>query len=397
MKEFESLLKDEGVPITEAEIKAAFKQTVTDSGSKISNDSAYSPFWRLISAIAVQPVIWLVNALVQSVMPQFFLKTVGEGFIDLWGNNYGVERKKAQRLEGRLQFTRADQEGDIEIPLGTRIRTEPLNDIIYELETTYPIVLGKDDNSISVPVRAVAEGKAYNLETGQYVNCDIQGVTVTNPDGWIQVVGDDDEDIEAYRLRIRNAFNSLSHYHTDGVYRHLIAKFAGVSTDMIWFEHGVKRGGTSVVPGAADAYVLFELDAPADSYLEIINRMIRDEGYHGHGDDLLVKKVPDLLVDMNVSVYFPVALTAEEKTASLTGIEQAIEAAFRSNSAYVMTQTQPYSRFSFTRLASEVYQNFPEIESIDFKAITDGEEVIGSHINAELEIPRLASLSIQEG
>jgi uncharacterized protein YozE (UPF0346 family) len=166
---------------------------------------------------------------------------------------------------------------------------------------------------------------------------------------------------------------------------------------MIWFEHGVKRGGTSVVPGAADAYVLFELDAPADSYLEIINRMIRDEGYHGHGDDLLVKKVPDLLVDMNVSVYFPVALTAEEKTASLTGIEQAIKAAFRSNSAYVMTQTQPYSRFSFTRLASEVYQNFPEIDSIDFKAITDGEEVIGSHINAELEIPRLASISVQEG
>lgn len=388
MKEFESLLKDEGVPITEAEISDIFKQTVTDSGSKISNDSAYSPFWRLISAIAVQPVTWLVNALVQNVMPQFFLKTVGEGFIDLWGNNYGVERKQAQKLEGRILFTRADAQGDVDIPLGTVIQTELLNDMVYGLETTSSAVLEADQTSISVAVQALAEGKDYNLETGHYVKCDIEGITVTNPDSWIDVVGDDYEDIEDYRLRIRNAFNSLSHYHTDGVYRYLIAQFAGVSTDMIWFEHEVTRGGDTVIPGAADAYVLFELDAPADSYIEIINRMINDEGYHGHGDDLQVFKLPELYVDLRVTVYLPTALLDSERTIILTGVEQAIEAAFRSNSAYVMTQTQPYSRFSFTRLASEVYQNFPEIESIEF----DQGDIV-----TELEVPRLNSLNVQEG
>lgn len=388
MKDFENLLKDEGVPITETEISDVFKQTVTDSGSKISNDSAYSPFWRLISAIAVQPVTWLVNALVQNVMPQFFLKTVGEGFIDLWGNNYGVERKQAQKLEGRILFTRADAQGDVDIPLGTVIQTELLNDMVYGLETTSATVLEADQTSISVAVQALAEGKDYNLETGHYVKCDIEGITVTNPDSWIDVVGDDYEDIEDYRLRIRNAFNSLSHYHTDGVYRYLIAQFAGVSTDMIWFEHEVTRGGDTVIPGAADAYVLFELDAPADSYIEIINRMINDEGYHGHGDDLQVFKLPELYVDLSVTVYLPTALLDSERTVILTGVEQAIEAAFRSNSAYVMTQTQPYSRFSFTRLASEVYQNFPEIESIEF----DQGDIV-----TELEVPRLNSLNVQEG
>ncbi|EAQ66461.1 hypothetical protein MED121_07250 [Marinomonas sp. MED121] len=388
MKDFENLLKDEGVPITETEISDVFKQTVTDSGSKISNDSAYSPFWRLISAIAVQPVTWLVNALVQNVMPQFFLKTVGEGFIDLWGNNYGVERKQAQKLEGRILFTRADAQGDVDIPLGTVIQTELLNDMVYGLETTSAAVLEADQTSISVAVQALAEGKDYNLETGHYVKCDIEGITVTNPDSWIDVVGDDYEDIEDYRLRIRNAFNSLSHYHTDGVYRYLIAQFAGVSTDMIWFEHEVTRGGDTVIPGAADAYVLFELDAPADSYIEIINRMINDEGYHGHGDDLQVFKLPELYVDLSVTVYLPTALLDSERMVILTGVEQAIEAAFRSNSAYVMTQTQPYSRFSFTRLASEVYQNFPEIESIEF----DQGDIV-----TELEVPRLNSLNVQEG
>lgn len=383
MKAFENLLQEEGVPTTEAQISDVFKQTVTDSGSKISNDSAYSPFWRLISAIAIQPVKWLVDALVQNVMPQFFLKTVGEGFIDLWGNNYGVERKQAQRLKGRIVFSRTEADSALIIPKGSPIFSERLNDKIYQLETLVETQFLQGETSLSVEVQAIEDGGAYNLETGYFQTSDIAEVSVINPDNWIDVLGADYEEIEDYRLRIRNAFNALSHYHTDGVYRFLIAKFAGVSTDMIWFKHDAPRG-----PGTADAYVLFELDAPSESYLKTINRMISEEGYHGHGDDLQVKKMLEQDVDLNVFVYFPIAFTAEEKASMLLDIKQAIEAAFRFNSAYVMTQTQPYSRFSFTRLASEIYHNFPEIESIEFNQ---------KDIVTELEIPRLNLLDVKEG
>jgi uncharacterized phage protein gp47/JayE len=383
MKEFESLLKDEGVPITEAEIKAVFKQTVTDSGSKISNDSAYSPFWRLISAIAIQPVTWLVEALLQSVMPQFFLKTVGEDFIELWGNNYGVERKQAQRLKGRVVFSRSETDSTLIIPKGSLVFSERLNDKVYQLETLAETQLLQGETRLSVEVQATDSGGAYNLETGYFQTCDIAELSVINPDNWIDVLGADYEEIEDYRLRIRNAFNALSHYHTDGVYRFLIAKFAGVSTDMIWFKHDAPRG-----PGTADAYVLFELDAPSESYLKTINRLISDEGYHGHGDDLQVFNMPEKYVDLTVTVYLPTTLLDSERRLLLLGVEQATEAAFRFNSAYVMTQTQPYSRFSFTRLASEIYQRFPEIESIEFDQ---------GDILTELEIPRLASLNVLEG
>lgn len=383
MSDFESVLKDSGVPTTETEITDQFKSSLTDSGSSINNDSTYSPFWRLISSIATKPAKWLIDSLIQNIMPQFFLKTVGESFIGLWGDSYGVERKQAQILAGRVLFERLDSTAELLIPAGTLISTDPINNTVYELFTITDATFKVGVTSLNVAVNAVAEGGAYNLETGYYRNCSIEGLTVTNQDNWIDTVGADLENIEDYRLRIRNAFNTLSHYHTDGVYRFLIANFAGVSTDMIWFEHEAPRGA-----GTANAYVLFELDAPSESYISTINRMISSEGYHGHGDDLQAFLMPETNHSLVATVYLPTALMQSEKDLILTGIGQSINAAFRSNSAYLMTQTMPFSRFSFTRLASEIYKNFSEIESIVF----DQNDIVST-----LSVPRLASLSVIEG
>lgn len=383
MSDFEKVLKDNGVPTTEAEITERFRESLVESGSKISNDSNYSPFWRLISAIATKPVLGLEQLMIKNIMPQFFLKTVGESFINLWGDSYGVERKKAETLLGRVLFTRVDTSAEFVIPAGTVVRTDAINNNVYELVTRNDVVLKAGDDGAIVAVQAAKAGAAYNLETGYYRHCDIDGLTVTNPVDWIDSVGADYEDIEDYRLRIRNAFNTLSNYHTDGVYRFLISKFAGVSTDMIWFKHEAPRG-----PGTANAYVLFELDAPANSYIATINRMISGEGYHGQGDDLQVFTMPETMHSITANVYLPSDLLGTEKQAILTGVEQAIQAAFRSNSAYVMTQTLPFSRFSFTRMASEIYRLFPEIESITFDQ---------SDIISEMSIPRLASLTVSEG
>jgi len=383
MSDFESVLKDSGVPTTETEITSEFKTSLTDSGSSINNDSTYSPFWRLISSIATKPAKWLIDSLIQNIMPQFFLKTVGESFIGLWGDSYGVERKQAQILAGRVLFERLDISAELLIPAGTLISTDPINNTVYELVTLADATFKVGVTSLNVAVNAVTEGGAYNLETGYYRNCSIYGLTVTNQDNWIDTVGADLEGIEDYRLRIRNAFNTLSHYHTDGVYRFLIANFAGVSTDMIWFEHEAPRGA-----GTANAYVLFELDAPSNSYISTINRMISSEGYHGHGDNLQAFVMPETNHSLVATVYLPTTLMQSEKDLILTGVEQSINAAFRSNSAYLMTQTMPFSRFSFTRMASEIYRNFPDIESIVFNQ---------NDIVSEMSVPRLSSLNVVEG
>ncbi|WP_394178499.1 baseplate J/gp47 family protein [Marinomonas posidonica] len=381
--DFEQVLVDNGVPTTEQAITAEFRTVLSESGSTIANNSDYSPFWRLISAIATKPVQSLVQLLIKNVMPQFFLKTVGESFIELWGDSYNCPRKQAQFLKGRVVFTRSNTAGAFNVPAGTVIYTDLINNTIYRVMTDVDAVFDDGEAGLIVSVTSETAATAYNLEPGYFSNCDLEGISVTNPDNWIDQVGADLEDIEDYRPRIRNAFNTLSHYHTDGVYKYLISSWVGVSEQNIWFQHDAPRG-----PGTANAYILFELNAPAQSYLETINRQISTEGYHGHGDDLVANAMPETEHDLTATVYFSDTLLDEEKEAKKAVIYNAIYAAFRGNAAYQMTKTEPFSRFSFTNLGGELFDLVEGLEDVEFSLTS---------IVSELAIPRLSSLSVVEG
>ncbi len=383
MSDFEKVLSDSGVPTTEAEVTAEFRTLLVDSGSTITNNSEYSPFWRLISAIATKPVVWLVQLLIKHIMPQFFLKTVGEPFIELWGDSYNCPRKQAQFLKGRVVFTRENTEGTLNVPAGTMVYSDLINNVVYRVFTDVDADFQDGETGLIVSVTSETASVAYNLESGYFSNCDIDGLTVSNPNDWIDQPGADLEHIEAYRARIRNAFNTLSHYHTDGVYKYLISSWVGVKESNIWFEHNAPRG-----PGTANAYILFELDTPSQSYIETINRQISTEGYHGHGDDVVAYTLPETSHDLIATLYFSGALLDEEKEEKKAVVYHAIYAAFRGNASYEMTKTEPYSRFSFTHLAGELFDLVDGLEDIEFS--------LGSIVSG-LSIPRLNSLTVVEG
>jgi uncharacterized phage protein gp47/JayE len=383
MSDFEDVLKDNGVPTTEEEITAKFREVLAESGSTIANDSNYSPFWRLISAIATKPFLWLVQLLIKTVMPQFFLKTVGESFIELWGDSYNCPRKQSQFLKGRVVFTRANTAGTFTVPAGTIVYTDLINNTVYKVITDVEAIFQDGEVGLIVSVTSEKAATAYNLEAGYFSKCDVDGISVTNPNDWIDQVGADIEEIEAYRARIRNAFNTLSHYHTDGVYKFLISSWVGVQSDKIWFQHDAPRG-----PGTANAYILFDLNAPAQSYLETINRQISTEGYHGHGDDVVAYNMPETERDLITTLYFSDTLLSEEKEAKKEEVHNIIYAAFRGNAAYDVTKTAPFSRFSFTNLAGEIYDLVDGIEDIEFNL---------NSIVSEMSIPVLSSLSVVEG
>jgi uncharacterized phage protein gp47/JayE len=383
MSDFEKVLKDNGVPTTEAEITVKFREMLDESGLTIKNNSDYSPFWRFINGAATKPVLWLVQLLIKTVMPQFFLKTVGESFIELWGDSYNCPRKQSQFLKGRVVFTRTDTTGAFTVPAGTVVYTDLINNTIYRVFTDIDAVFKDGEVGLIVSVTSESAATAYNLEAGYFSKCDLDGVSVTNPNDWIDQVGADVEEIEAYRARIRNAFNTLSHYHTDGVYKFLISSWVGVQADKIWFQHDAPRG-----PGTANAYLLFDLNAPAQSYLETINRQISTEGYHGHGDDVVAYNMPETEHDLITTLYFSDTLLSEEKAAKKIEVYNVIYAAFRGNAAYDVTKTAPFSRFSFTTLAGEIYDLVDGIEDIEFNL---------SGIVSEMSIPVLSSLSVVEG
>lgn len=56
--DYEAILAEQGMPVTEEQVRNEFNEIVKDAGL-ITNTSRMSPFWRLITAIITRPVIWL--------------------------------------------------------------------------------------------------------------------------------------------------------------------------------------------------------------------------------------------------------------------------------------------------------------------------------------------------
>ena len=383
--DFKQALADAGIPTTEAALKAAWEAEVVAQGSKLSNTSAYSPFWRVITALVTKPVLWILTFVSGTVLPNFFLKTATSTWLDMLAWAVNVERKAPTKAIGSLLFSRATTVGSFEIPIGTRVQSASINGNVYELVTTAVGSFIEGASQVSIPVIAIDAGSGFNLAPGYYavLPVPVPGVVqVVNLDGWLATPGSDAELDEDLRLRARNQFSAVNQWHTDAVYRALIAAFPGVSANGVYFEHGAPRG-----PGSANAYVLFEADAPADTYLQQINARIMDEGNHGHGDSMLVLVMPETQHDVSLQVW-PVANLTEAQRATLKAdIALFIRAAFREStgSDYAPTLTWPQSRFSFSRLVEELHEQFPRIESMRF----GNDDII-----SQLAIPRLQTLEV---
>ncbi|MBW6123262.1 baseplate J/gp47 family protein [Pseudomonas aeruginosa] len=383
--DFKQALSDAGIPTTEAGLRAAWESEVAAQGSALSNTSAYSPFWRIVTALVTKPVLWLITFISGTVLPNFFVKTAVGAWLDMLAWAVNVERKGATKARGMLQFTRLTAGEALVVPAGTVVQSAAINGHIYRLVTTEPGVFSDGLLQLDIPVEAMETGSGYNLAPGYYAILPepVQGITyVVNTDGWLTLPGSDIEPDEQLRLRVRNQFSAVNQWHTDAVYRALITAFPGVRPDGVYFEHGAPRG-----PGSANAFVLFEADVPAATYLEQINAHIRDQGNHGHGDDLQVMVMPETQHAIQVGIWPRSTLTDAQRATLQDEVAQFIRAAFRESTPrdFQPTLTYPQSRFSFSRLGEELHQQFPGIESLDFT---------NADILAELNIPRIQSLEV---
>jgi uncharacterized phage protein gp47/JayE len=383
--DFKQALSDAGIPTTEAGLRQAWETEVAAQGSKLSNTSAYSPFWRVVTALVTKPVLWILEFFVATVLPNFFVKTAVDAWLDMlaWGVN--VERKGATKAKGFLLFTRVAAGGALEVAKGTVVQSAAINGHVYQLVTTAAGTFTDGAMQLQIPVEAVDVGSGFNLAPGYYavLPVPIPGIAqVANADGWLTTPGADKEPNDELRLRVRNQFSAVNQWHTDAVYRAMISAFPGVRPDGVYFEHGAPRG-----PGSANAFVLFDAGVPAATYLAQINAHIRDLGNHGHGDDLLVMVMPETLHALSIEIWPRTALTAEQLQALEEDAAQFIRAAFRESTVrdYQPTLTFPQSRFSFSRLGEELHQQFAGIESLHFA---------NADIVSELNIPRIQSLQV---
>jgi uncharacterized phage protein gp47/JayE len=384
--DFKKVIADTGIPTTEAGLKAAWEKEVEAQGAKVANTSSYSPFWRVMTALVTKPVLWLLDFLCLTVLPNFFVKTAVDAWLDTLAWAVNVERKGATKARGKLLFTRATPDGVMELEKGIVVQSAAINGNVYQLVTTAQVTFQQGQLQLDVPVEAVEAGSGFNLAPGYYaiLPAPIPGIVqVVNKDGWLASPGADPEPNEQLRLRVRNQFSAVNQWHTDAVYRAMISAFAGVRPDGVYFEHGAPRG-----PGSANAYILFDAGVPAATYLEQINAHIRDQGNHGHGDDLLAMVMPEVPVSVVMSLWPQPNLSTEQINTLKSEVELFIRAAFRESTPrdYRPTLTYPQSRFSFSRLAEELHQEFADIASLRFAP--------GVDIISGLDIPRLSSVKV---
>ncbi|QCT18479.1 hypothetical protein FEM41_01900 [Jejubacter calystegiae] len=382
--DFEKVLSDSGMPVTEEAVKAQFQAIVKAEGL-ITNTSKMSPFWRLITAIVTTPVMWIKDAMVNTVLANMFVATASGAMLRLlaWGVN--ITAKPAAAASGVVRFYKTDEKQAVTVNAGTLIQTARINGAVYALRVTADTQIVAGDVSGLVPVEATGTGGAYNLAPGYYriLPVAVSGIShAANEDGWLLSPGADEESDDDLRDRVRNQFNVVGSYHIDAVYRSAIAAVVGLSVDRIFFEHDAPRG-----PGTANAYLLLDSGEASQPFVDAVNQYINDQGHHGHGDDMQCYAMPETLHDLTVTAYVVNRdnLAEEEEAALLSGIENLVRCAFRENSDYDVVKTWPYSRFSFSRLGKELHAAFVAIDSLEFSL---------GDIVSDLAVPRLKSLKV---
>ncbi|EGH3360338.1 hypothetical protein IEA77_003500 [Salmonella enterica] len=383
--DFKKILRESGMPVDEQTVRDTLQQAADDE-KLITNTSRMSPFWRIIQLMVVTPYLWIVDTLINNVLRNLFLMTASGPFVDLFAAALRLTRKDATRATGNITFIKADPDTSVTVPAGTVIQTERINGVIYAVKTTQQVVIPAGTAQVRVSATATDSGTAFNLAPGYYQILPeaVDGIAaVRNDDNWLTTPGSDQESDDELKDRCRNQFNLAGSYHTDAVYRSLIAAQAGLSIDRIFFQHDAPRG-----PGTANAFLLLDTGVISQPYLDRVNQYITDQGHHGHGDDIRCFALPETRHDLAVTVYVKnlANISADDTAALQSGVENLIRCAFRGNSNYDVTRTWPYSRFSFSQLGRELHDAFPLVDSVTF-SLTD--------ILSELNIPRLNTLSVE--
>ncbi|WP_230376528.1 baseplate J/gp47 family protein [Enterobacter hormaechei] len=329
--DFEEVVKSSGMPVTEEAVRTRFNAIAAQEGL-ITNTSRMSPFWRLITAIVTAPVMWLKDALVSVVMTNMFVATAGGQMLRLLAWAVNVTAKPASAAEGVIRFYKEDSKQAVTVAAGTVVQTERINGKVYAMATVADVVIPSGTASALLAVKATGTGGAYNLAPGYYriLPVAVDGIShVASEEDWLTVPGADEESDDELRERCRNQFNLVGNYHTDAVYRSMIASVAGLSIDRIFFLHDAPRG-----PGTANAYLLLDSGVTSEPFIEAVNDYINTQGHHGHGDDMQCFAMPETRHDLSVTVYVRNLsnLDEEQRGTLKKGIENLIRCAFRENS-----------------------------------------------------------------
>lgn len=389
--DFKRVVAAAGIPTTDAELLAKWREIAVEEGAILNNTCEISPFWRLVTALVTKPVMWLLELLWGEIMPGLFLKTAmgmeSKLWVELFAYQLGLTRKVATKARGAIIFSRATATNAVTIKQGTVIQSPAINGRVYRLRTVADAVMTAGILEFAVVAEAEESGSAYNLATGFYalMSTPLAGiVSVRNASDWLLVPGADEETNLELGERCRNQFAAVNQWHIDAAYIAMVTKWAGVAVSDVYIEHDAPRGD-----GTANIYIMFDFDLPASEYIAAMQAYIMTDGNHGLGDDVLIMPMPTYPLDVTATVVLSPTLTDAEAAELTSNIGLMIRVALRAlpPTDFQPTRVAPYKRFAWSRLIRELHNQFAGLESVDFASDVD--------LIPHLALPQLRSLTVE--
>jgi uncharacterized phage protein gp47/JayE len=207
-------------------------------------------------------------------------------FLSLWGLALGVVRKQNSKTEGN--FTGIAY-GDGKIPAGvwvvidgTELRYKTKVEVSFQADTTF-----------AIPVIAEFAGGVYNIGAGSEIRLTriISGLdSLSVTETWITSTGQDVEDDEAYRTRIKNRWQSQTLGDTSEVYRYYAESVNGVRSAHII---RTPRG-----PGTTDVIIASVDGIPGPELLDAVEQALYDHELMGFDVQVKAPSVISIMVSI---------------------------------------------------------------------------------------------------
>lgn len=268
-----------------------------EAGFVITNFKSGGIFYTLLM-VSLKAYIELIT-LLRSVINNGFVTHADEDWIEVKALDYGMQRKLAKKTEGFITLERTSGKSAVKIPKNTVFKTAiDINNEELRYFSIKDIVMPEEVLKIEVPIIAEKEGSRYNVPAGliskslTYINVD----TIHNQDNWITAEGADLEDVEAFRLRVKNAWEEQATQTTAGKYKKAAEAVQGVLFASVNDQHPRGQGTVDIIITSTKGDATQQL---LDDVKTAITPII------GAYDDVIVKSSVNVAQDIHVKIYVP--------------------------------------------------------------------------------------------
>jgi len=237
--------------------------TIAKEETKLSNFKSVGVLRGFIETIA-RIVFAIYSKAINPIFNNATLDNATGFFLSLWGLMLGVVRKQAGKTSGTFS---GKSYGDGSISAGTWAVVEG-TELRYKVSEN---VNFKANTEFSIPVIAEHPGLEYNIGSGISIRLTrvINGLdSVSVEEDWISTPGQDDEEDDLYRERIKSRWRSQILGDTKEVYRFYSEEVDGVRAARIV---RTPRGA-----GSTDVIIAAVTGQPSSELLQAVRDNLRD-------------------------------------------------------------------------------------------------------------------------